>query len=63
WHIDPATVNYWARRGEIDAEKYQVIISRSVGACHRWVWFADRAAVEEVLREKGYRRKNAPGTV
>ena len=59
WHIDPATVNYWARRGTVDAEKYQITIGRSVGACRRWVWFANRRAVEAVLEKKGYKRKNA----
>jgi len=59
WHIDPATVNGWARAGKIDAEKYQVLIKRAVGPCRRFVWFASRAAVEGVLREKGYKRKNA----
>jgi hypothetical protein len=63
WHIDPATANYWARCGTIDAEKHSSTIRRSVGRHTRLIWFANRAAVEEVLREKGYRRKNAPGTV
>lgn len=63
WHIDPATVNYWARKGVIDAEKHKITIIRSVGSCGRWVWFANRAAVEGVLEGKGYKRKNVSGTL